>query len=105
MIEAMKAWADAQEVPFLYLTPISNYTEISPYRHDFCEQSTRVHRGELPLEDALQGFSLSTIFSNDRYFRTVPETGGLDDDFPGLTAALMDEFCRRAGCTWVRVKS
>lgn len=95
---AVLVLANAQEAPNADLsTPIFNTTQV--FRQDLCERYLQVESGEIDLADALSGLPISTIFeSTDDNF--VMTDGVIDETYPGLVSRLLDDICKRAGCTW-----
>jgi hypothetical protein len=70
------------------------------FRQNFCSLWTGVENGTVPLSDALNGAEIRPLFRpSDEYFR-LTDDGTIDEIYPGLVPVLLDEFCRRAGCTW-----
>eukprot|EP00977_Amphora_coffeiformis_P001030 scaffold220_cov169-Amphora_coffeaeformis.AAC.10 len=82
------------------------------FRNDFCHLSDQVIVYQnLTLDKALQGVDLHVAlmqgeFVNWQIERNDPNDPTritrrvLDPDFPGLVPRLLDELCKRAGCTW-----
>ena len=76
--------AYAQDKPSVFIATKNDYSEILPHRQDLCDRHAKVDSGELHLEDAIRGLSINAIFLVDDYFRIDPETGGVDENFPGV---------------------
>jgi len=81
----------AVDKPFMYPEPMS---KIDSYRHNVCNQSYLFNMGQVPLRDALNGLSLTPILNLDRFIQMSNETGGIDDEKPGLEIKIMDELAR-----------
>lgn len=75
----------------------ANWTD--QLRQEFCERSERVRSGRLALKDALRGLQISVFLTNDQYFH-YSENAGIDPEYPGLIAHLLDMIADRAGFTW-----
>ena len=52
------------------------------------------------LEDALRGMELRPFFVESPYFELDPQTGAIDEVYPGLAAVIMDKLAERAGFQW-----
>eukprot|EP00588_Corethron_pennatum_P029704 CAMPEP_0194313844 /NCGR_PEP_ID=MMETSP0171-20130528/10691_1 /TAXON_ID=218684 /ORGANISM="Corethron pennatum, Strain L29A3" /LENGTH=567 /DNA_ID=CAMNT_0039068977 /DNA_START=114 /DNA_END=1817 /DNA_ORIENTATION=- len=90
---------DAQELPNkTYQTNQFNTTVT--FRQNVCGIQERYNRGEITnLENALKGTELRTVNAISQYFR-LDETGALDEEYPGLTAVLLDELARLGEFAW-----
>jgi hypothetical protein len=80
----------------LYQTDMFNTSQI--FRQDFCAVHGKVDRDELPINAALEGVAIRAVVQEGSFFNM--KDGKIDEDYPGLVAVLLDEICRRAGCTW-----
>jgi hypothetical protein len=86
-----------QEAPNeLFVTNMFNTSQT--FRQDYCKIHKRVDRNELAVNQSLQGVAIRSAISISDFFTL--KDGKLDEDYPGLVAVLLDELCRRAGCTW-----
>jgi hypothetical protein len=81
----------AQELPFLYPGPMSNITS---YRQNLCHQSYLFNSGQVPLRDALRGVSIKPVLQLDRFIQMDPETGGINEENPGIEIKILDELAR-----------
>jgi len=91
---------DAQERPnAAYQTNQFNTSAI--FRQDVCERQRQYDSGEIThLEEALKGLELRTVSIISPYFKLNNETGALDEEYPRLTAVLLDELARLGQFTW-----
>lgn len=95
------------QVPLFYdFADAENNDDGTTFRHNFCDLSNQVLIWKnLTLDQALQGVALHPAVLNGDFVRFVEAPSDndsvvLDPDFPGLVPRLLDEICRRAGCTW-----
>jgi hypothetical protein len=80
----------------LYQMDMFNTSQI--FRQDFCSIHGKVDRGELLMQEGLRGVAIRPMIRINQYFNFID--GKIDEDYPGIIAVLLDEICRRAGCTW-----
>lgn len=71
------------------------------HRQNVCDRYQRWLNKDVDLKDALDGIQLNVAVAAypEAYFSYDPETG-INKDYPGLTAIIMDELARRAKFTW-----
>ncbi|KAL3942941.1 MAG: hypothetical protein SGBAC_002969 [Bacillariaceae sp.] len=71
------------------------------YRQDVCDQYNAFQNGTVQLKDALRGMKLNVLMGayNGSYFNYNDEDG-INGQYPGIAASLMDELALRAGFTW-----
>lgn len=71
------------------------------YRQNLCGRYLQFLEGEFELKDALSGLQLNTVMANYKgaYFNYDPNTG-IDWEYPGLQAVIMDELANRGKFTW-----
>jgi hypothetical protein len=97
LLFALVARAVAQEAPNkIYQT--NQFNTSQEFRQDFCERYRSVADGELELSSALKGVAIRSVLVLSEFNNIVD--GKIDEDYPGLECVLLDELCKRAGCTW-----
>ena len=88
---------NAQEVPTLSMDMFTyNFT----YRQDVCDRHDNFYNGDVELRNALSGFELHSLIRVGEYFNIDEDTGGIDEEDPGLVAVILDELSERGGFTW-----
>jgi hypothetical protein len=85
----------AQETP-AYETPAFDTNQT--FRQNVCERQEMLHNGTVKLRDALAGLALRPRVGGD--IRRDPETGAIQEDYPGIVGVILDELARRAAFTW-----
>lgn len=73
----------------------------SKYRQSFCERYEEMVSGNstLNVATALRGKEISVSASPGQYFQYDNETG-IDPDYPGVNARMLDYIAARGGFTW-----
>ena len=71
------------------------------YRQDVCDRYEAFTNGTVELKDALAGMDLNVLMSayEEGYFNYDSEFG-INPDYPGLSAVLMDELARLGNFRW-----
>lgn len=73
------------------------------HRQNVCGRQEAFHNftGDRDLRTALQGLQLNVAIGSyeGSYFNYLEETG-IDTDYPGLAAVILDELAHRGGFTW-----
>lgn len=92
--------ANGQEKPNPLFQRNQFNTTLGSFRQDVCDRQQAFAQGNVKLADALEGFQLRPILGETQFFRLDPETGGLNEEYPGLLVVILDEVARRAGFTW-----
>eukprot|EP00550_Attheya_septentrionalis_P005091 CAMPEP_0198283400 /NCGR_PEP_ID=MMETSP1449-20131203/2997_1 /TAXON_ID=420275 /ORGANISM="Attheya septentrionalis, Strain CCMP2084" /LENGTH=577 /DNA_ID=CAMNT_0043979985 /DNA_START=22 /DNA_END=1755 /DNA_ORIENTATION=- len=87
----------AQEQPSaLYQT--ENFNTDVMFRQSVCDLHEQYDAGNRSLENALEGLELRVVVGTNQYFQLT--NGTIDEDYPGLTARLLDELAGRGKFTW-----
>lgn len=71
------------------------------HRQNVCHRYDAFRSKEVALQDALEGMQLHVVVGNwgDDYFN-YDEERGIDPNYPGLQALILDELARRGRFTW-----
>lgn len=77
------------------MTPAANH------RQNFCDRYDEFRNGSMTLPDALEGMQLNVIVGayGGAYFNYDDEKG-IDPQYAGLAATILDELARRGKFTW-----
>lgn len=84
----------------LLFTPFDDTVD---YRQEICDRFAPFVNGSVELKDTLQGMELYAAVAINKYFIYSEETG-IDAEYPGVQARILDEIACRAGFTWRYVK-
>jgi hypothetical protein len=74
------------------------FNESVSFRQNVCDLQDKYDRRETTLETALEGLELHTVHAISQYFQL--KDGAIDEEYPGLTAVILDELASRAKFTW-----
>lgn len=71
------------------------------HRQSVCDRYEMFNNGEIELKDALDGVEIRPLVGayDGAFFNYDPENG-IDREYPGLAATIMDELARRGKFTW-----
>ena len=92
----------AQQAPNATLSAVPPFSNNSSglFRQHWCDEYRAVWEGRSPLADALQGAHINVVLAESGFDNFDEQEQRLDPAYPGLTPELLDEICKRAGCTW-----
>jgi len=80
---------------------VEQFTPDVSHRQNVCDRYDDFHTGKVEFKDLLKGIKLNVLMASyDDSFFKYDEENGINPDYPGLTAVIMDELARRAGFTW-----
>ena len=89
----------AQEYPNP-LFETNQFNTTAKFRQNVCERQRLYDSGEIKsLDLALEGLEIRVNMRLNAYFE-LDEEGKINEDYPGLTAVLLDEVAKRGKFTW-----